>query len=69
MFFNDINPQAEIHVLGIPKFPCTSFSDFIKNADNIIVLDKGRIIEEGKHNKLLKMKGIYSDLWSVQVGI
>ena len=41
----------------------------IKNADNIIVLDKGRIIEEGKHSQLLKMKGIYSDLWNVQVGI
>ena len=41
----------------------------IKNADNIIVLDKGRIIEEGKHKKLLKMNGIYSDLWKVQVGI
>ena len=32
--FNDINPQAKIHVLGIPKFPCTTFSDFLKNADN-----------------------------------
>ena len=30
----DINPQAKIHVLGIPKFPCTTFSDFLKNADN-----------------------------------
>ena len=38
LFFNDINPQAKIHVLGIPKFPCTSFSDFIKNADNITIL-------------------------------
>ena len=27
-------PQAKIHVLGIPKFPCTTFSDFLKNADN-----------------------------------
>ena len=34
LFFNDINPQAKIHVLGIPKFPCTNFSDFLKNADN-----------------------------------
>ena len=34
MFFNDINPQAKIHVLGIPKFPCTTFSNFLKNADN-----------------------------------
>ena len=22
LFFNDINPQAKMHVLGIPKFPC-----------------------------------------------
>ncbi len=34
LFFNDINPQAKIHVLGIPKFPCTTFSNFLKNADN-----------------------------------
>ena len=34
LFFNDINPQAKIHVLGIPKFPCATFSDFLKNADN-----------------------------------
>ena len=34
LFFNDINPQAKVHVLGIPKFPCITFSDFIKTADN-----------------------------------
>ena len=34
LFFNDINPQAKIHILGIPKFPCATFSDFLKNADN-----------------------------------
>ena len=34
LFFRDINPQAKIHVLGIPKFPSTTFSDFLKNADN-----------------------------------
>ena len=34
LFFNDINPQAKIHVLGIPKFPCTTFSDFLKKADD-----------------------------------
>ena len=34
LFFNDINPQAKIHVLGIPKFPCITFSDFLKNADD-----------------------------------
>ena len=34
LFFNDISPQAKIHVLGIPKFPCTNFSDFLKNASS-----------------------------------
>ena len=34
LFFNDINPQAKIHVLGIPKFRCTDFSYFLNNADN-----------------------------------
>ena len=33
LFFNDINPQAKIHILGIPKFPCKNFSDFMKNAN------------------------------------
>ena len=34
LFFYDINPQAKVHVLGIPKFSCTTFSDFLKNADD-----------------------------------
>ena len=34
LFFNDISPQAKVHVLGIPKFPCTNYSEYIKNADN-----------------------------------
>ena len=34
LFFNDISPQAKVHVLGIPKFKCTTFSDFLNHADN-----------------------------------
>ena len=41
----------------------------IKKADNIIVMDKGKIIENGKHQQLLERGGIYADLWNVQVGI
>ena len=41
----------------------------IKKADNIIVMDKGKIIESGKHEVLLNNKNVYSDLWNVQVGI
>ena len=41
----------------------------IKNADNILVIDKGKIVESGKHEKLLEHDKIYADLWNVQVGI
>ncbi len=41
----------------------------IKNADRIIVMSKGSIVESGKHLSLLENKGIYSELWNVQAGI
>ena len=40
----------------------------IRNADNIIVMDKGLIIESGNHESLLDKRGIYYDLWNVQIG-
>lgn len=38
----------------------------IKNADQIIVLNEGKIIESGKHNELLNKNGTYSNLWNIQ---
>jgi len=38
----------------------------IQNADNIIVINKGEIIESGKHQKLLKNKGYYYKLYQIQ---
>ena len=35
-------------------------------ADNIIVLDKGSIIEQGPHNYLLNLKGKYFEMWEKQ---
>ena len=36
--------------------------------DRLIVLDKGRIIEEGSHTELLKKQGLYAKLWAHQSG-
>ena len=33
LFFKDINPQAKIHVLGIPKFACVDYFEFITKSD------------------------------------
>ena len=38
----------------------------VKNADKIIVLEKGSIIQEGTHNDLIKNEGFYKDLYSKQ---
>ncbi|WP_282804297.1 ABC transporter ATP-binding protein [Clostridium tetani] len=37
----------------------------IKNADKIVVLDEGKIIEQGKHNYLMNKKGLYKHLWDM----
>ena len=38
----------------------------IKGADIILVMDKGSIIEQGKHEQLLEEKGFYADLYNSQ---
>jgi subfamily B ATP-binding cassette protein MsbA len=38
----------------------------IQNADEIIVMQKGEIVEQGKHQELLDKKGVYSNLVAMQ---
>lgn len=38
----------------------------VKDTDHIIVLDQGKIIEQGKHQKLIDLKGFYFDLFNKQ---
>ena len=38
----------------------------VLDADHIIVLDQGKIVEEGSHQSLLKNKGYYFDLFQKQ---
>lgn len=38
----------------------------IKNADKIIVIDNGVIVESGRHDELLKKRGVYAELYNSQ---
>jgi ATP-binding cassette subfamily B protein len=38
----------------------------VVDADEILVLDAGRVAERGTHKQLLKAKGLYARLWALQ---
>ena len=53
LFFYDINPLVKIHVLGVPKTPCTDFVDFVYKNETSIVSDFFK-----KINLVIKKLGI-----------
>ena len=40
----------------------------IMHADTIYVLEKGKVVETGNHNKLVEEKGLYYAMWRQQIG-
>jgi len=41
----------------------------IVHADKILVFEKGRIAQEGRHEELIKQEGVYKNLYSIQFGL
>ena len=40
----------------------------VRHADAIVVMQEGRVIEQGRHEDLVARGGLYADLWRVQTG-
>jgi ATP-binding cassette subfamily B multidrug efflux pump len=40
----------------------------IATMDRLLVMDQGRVVEEGTHASLIRQGGIYADLWARQSG-
>jgi ATP-binding cassette subfamily B protein len=52
---------------GRTTFVVASRLRTVKNADQILVLEKGRIVERGSHDELLALGGAYTRLYDVQL--
>ena len=65
---NQIQQALERLKLGRTTLVIAHRLSTIKDADNIVVLDQGKIIEQGAHDVLLKKQGAYASLYHSQVG-
>ena len=69
----DVNTEANInHNFAVVSREVTTLIiahrlSTIVDADQIIVLDKGNIAEQGTHHELINLKGLYAALWQQQV--
>jgi ATP-binding cassette subfamily B protein len=54
-------------IRGRTAFIITHRLPIIKNADLILVLHKGRVIEQGRHDELIAGDGLYKDIYNSQI--
>jgi ATP-binding cassette subfamily B protein len=71
---SSLDSQSEQAILSALREIAKGYTSFmiahrlstIVDADIIIVMDKGQIAEQGSHSDLLKLNGIYTNLWQAQ---
>lgn len=53
-------------MVGRTSFVIAHRLSTIKNADKIMVLEKGQLVEQGSHDELMAMNGLYAHLYQIQ---
>ncbi len=64
----ELNKAMESAAKGKTVFYISHRLSTTRDADRIILLENGRIAEEGTHESLLAMNGKYAEMWRVQAG-
>lgn len=64
----ELNKAMESAAKGKTVFYISHRLSTTRDADRIILLENGRIAEEGTHESLLAMNGRYAEMWRVQAG-
>lgn len=64
-----IQESFDVMMEGRTTFIVAHRLSTIKNADMILVMDKGRILEQGNHQELLKKQGYYYNLYNSQFNL
>ncbi|MFD1645708.1 ABC transporter ATP-binding protein [Haloarchaeobius litoreus] len=73
---SNVDTETEVHIqrsLDAVSEERTAFViahrlSTVRDADGILVLDGGEVVERGTHDELLDEEGLYATLWSVQAG-
>lgn len=64
----ELNKAMESAAEGKTVFYISHRLSTTRDADRILMLENGRIVEEGNHDSLLKLGGKYAEMWKVQAG-